>query len=87
MNQPPACGSAPKMRHIAQSQVELMLLRSLTLNRAVIMFGALCGGGEGVGTAVSGAGPGACEPHGSTKRERQQGLQLISVLFSLLKGA
>lgn len=58
MNQPPACGSAPQMRHIAQSQVELMLLRSLTLNRAVMVFGALCGGGEGVGTAVSRAGPG-----------------------------
>ena len=48
MNQPPVCGSAPKMRHITQSQVELMLLRCLTLNRAVMVFGALCGGGEGV---------------------------------------
>ena len=46
------------MRHITQSQVELMLLRCLTLNRAVMVFGALCGGGEGVDTAVSRAGPG-----------------------------
>lgn len=58
MNQPPACGSAPKVHHIAQTQVDLMLLRSLILNRAVMVFGALCGGGEEVGTAVSRAGPG-----------------------------
>lgn len=50
-------GSAPKTRHIAQSQAELMLFRNLTLNRAVTVSGALCGGGE-VGTAVSRAGPG-----------------------------